>query len=52
MNWERICPVCNRSVSRADIDFADKLICLECRREEKAKMWQNVKKFNKKLRSE
>ena len=35
MKWERICPCCNQSVSRADIDFADKMICLECRKKQK-----------------
>lgn len=34
-NWERVCPCCNQPVSNADIDFDDKLICLDCRREEK-----------------
>ena len=39
LKWEIICPVCNQPVSKADIDFSDKLICIDCARKEKKEMW-------------
>ena len=46
MSWKRACSCCNQPVSRADIDFDDKLICLKCRIKQKenwAKKEHNIK---------
>lgn len=43
-SWEILCPVCNQPVSKADIDYADKRICIDCARKEKEEMWNNNSK--------
>lgn len=39
IKWENICQCCNKPVSKADIDFEDKRICLECLRKEQEELW-------------
>ena len=44
LKWEILCPCCNQPVSKADIDFADKRICIDCARKEKEEMYLNKSK--------
>lgn len=40
LKWKIVCPYCNKEVSKADIDFIDKRICLDCRIKDKNKPWK------------
>lgn len=43
--WEILCPHCGKPVSKSDIDFEDKRICINCARKQKEEMWEpNIKK--------
>lgn len=46
MEWVRLCPRCKQEVGRADIDFDDKLICIDCIRELKSLKWDKQSKWD------
>lgn len=46
MKWVRLCPRCGQEVGKADIDFDDNLICIDCIRELQSLEWDKKSKWN------